>query len=237
VSIWRALNIYQLLRGAPHYPEHVDQSYWGRDAERLTAAGANIVRMGEFTWHIWEPYEGHFSFGLFDSAIGVLGRAGIKAILCTPTATPPRWLAMSSVSRGADGVTFLRWHPAHFGAEIFWKGVIDHDDVPRRRYDEATQFSTEMNRLKPDILGSRVRKDVGIASADFGSPEAHKTYAVGLPSPQDDGTLLHRHCYDQVIACAFIHPAHDLTRLKVLNVPHFVMWKPEWTAHLAEFLS
>ncbi len=51
--------------------------------------------MGEFAWHIWEPMEGHFSFNLFDRAIEVLGKAGIKTILCTPIATPPRWLTVN----------------------------------------------------------------------------------------------------------------------------------------------
>ena len=76
LSVWRPLNIDHFLLGAPHYPEHVDESYWQRDAARLAAAGANTVRMGEFAWHIWEPHEGHFDFNLFDRAIAVLGDAG-----------------------------------------------------------------------------------------------------------------------------------------------------------------
>ncbi|MES2435772.1 MAG: beta-galactosidase [Pseudomonadota bacterium] len=482
LSVWRTLNIDQFLLGAPHYPEQIDESYWQRDAERLAAAGANTVRLGEFAWHIWEPFEGCFDFDLFDRAIEVLGRAGIKTILCTPTATPPRWLtqnypevlrvdangrqashgsrqhcdttspvlrqhsrritramaahykdnphvigwqtdnelnttvsesyspscrlafqnwlrhayadiaalnavwggsfwalayddfsqidlprpmnpsflspghvqdyhrflaaataafqhdqveilrgvnaewfifhnlgnhadidfrgqfgqdldfigfdiypmlydemrrtgghaatqafhldvcrsyagnfivpeqasgfgsqpgfstmtpepgemrrmALTSVSRGADGVMFFRWRPAHFGAEIYWMGVIDHDDVPRRRYAEATQFFGEMNRLKPEILGTHVRMDVGIAGADFDNQEAHKTYPIGLPSPMEDAIHLHRHCYHTGIACGFIHPEDDLSRLKVMYVPHWVMWKPEWTARIAAFVE
>ncbi len=92
LSVWRPTRLDRPLLGAPHYPEHVDESYWQRDAERLAAAGANAVRMGEFAWHLWEPWEGRFSFDLFDRAIAVLGRAGVSTILCTPTATPPRWL-------------------------------------------------------------------------------------------------------------------------------------------------
>lgn len=483
LSVWRTLNHDKFLLGAPHYPEHVDESYWVRDAQRLAAAGANTVRLGEFAWHIWEPYEGHFDFDLFDRAIAVLGQHGIKTILSTPTATPPRWMtvnypeilrvdangramghgsrqhadttspvfrahsrritramadhyrdnphivgwqtdnelnttvsesyapscrlafqnwcqtrfggdiaavnrawggdfwalaydtfaqielprdmapgflspghvqdyhrfladataafqhdqvvilrdtnpdwfifhnlggqadidfrgqfgtdldfigfdiypmlydefrrngslgatqamyldicraysgnfivpeqasgfgsqpgfstmnpepgemrrmAMSSVSRGADGILFFRWRPAHFGAEIYWMGVIDHDDVPRRRYDEATQFFGEMNRLAPQILGTHVRMDVGIAGADFDNQEAYKTYAMGLPSPIEDAAILHKVCYDQGIACGFIHPADDLSRLKVLYIPHWVMWKPEWTPRVAEFVA
>jgi hypothetical protein len=37
----------------------------------------------EFAWHILEPHEGTFDFDLFDRAIDVLGKAGIKTIMCT----------------------------------------------------------------------------------------------------------------------------------------------------------
>ena len=92
LSVWRPIATDTFLVGAPHYPEHVDESYWQRDAERMAAAGFNTTRLGEFAWHIFEPREGVFDFDLFDRAIEVLGRAGVKTIMCTPTATPPRWL-------------------------------------------------------------------------------------------------------------------------------------------------
>ena len=482
LSVWRPLSLDRFLLGAPHYPEHVDPSYWVRDAERMAKAGVNTVRMGEFAWHIWEPREGVFSFDLFDRAIQILADHGIQTVLCTPTATPPRWLsanypeilrvdgngrvaghgsrqhgdttspvlrahsrritralaehyatnpavigwqtdnelnttvseshspsarlefrkwcqtrygeiaelnrvwggdfwalaydsfdqvdtprdmapsflspghvqdyhrfladataafqhdqveilratnpdwfifhnlggltdidfrgqfgqdldfigfdiypmlydefrragghavtqalhldtcrswsgnfivpeqasgfgsqpgfstmtpepgemrrmAMTSVARGADGVMFFRWRPAHFGAEIYWMGVIDHDDVPRRRYDEASQFFHEMTAHKDAILGTHVRMDLGIAGADFDNQEAYKTYAMGLPSPIEDGVILHRAAYLANMAVGFIHPEDDLSRLKALYVPHWVMWKPEWTARVTAFVE
>ena len=92
LSVWRPIATDTFLVGTPHYPEHVDESYWQRDADRMAAAGFNAVRLAEFAWHIIEPHEGTFDFDLFDRAIDVLGKAGIKTIMCTPTATPPRWL-------------------------------------------------------------------------------------------------------------------------------------------------
>lgn len=482
LSVWRPLALDDFLVGAPHYPEHVDDSYWQRDAERMAAAGFNVVRMGEFAWHLLEPREGVFDFSLFDRAIDVLGQQGVNTIFCTPTATPPRWLtatypevlrvdelgrtarhgsrqhadtaspvyrmhsqritkalaehyrdnphvigwqtdnelnttvstsyseatlrefrrylrnryatiadlnfawggdfwalayddfdqvalplagvpghpspghvqdfhrflaaataafqhdqveilratnpnwfifhnlgrlvdidfrgqfghdldflgfdiypmlydemqrtgghpatqalhldvcrgftgnfivpeqasgfgsqptfstmtpepgemrrmAMSSVARGADGLMFFRWRPAHFGAEIYWMGIIDHDDVPRRRYEEAARFASDIARIKTDLLGTSVRMDVGIAGADFDNQEAYKTYPIGMPSPFEDATRLHRYCYRNGIACGFIHPEDDLTRLKLLYIPHWVMWKPEWDERVEAFVK
>ena len=89
-------------------------------------------------------------------------------------------------------------------------GIIDHDDIPRRRYDEAKQFAGEVTALKDKILGTHVRMDLGIAGSDFDNQEMHRSYPIGMPSPQDDATLLHRYCYRHNIACGFIHPEDDL---------------------------
>ncbi|OOO27712.1 beta-galactosidase [Agrobacterium salinitolerans] len=479
-SAWRATRLKQFLIGSAHYPEHVDRSYWERDAERMANAGFRVARLAEFAWHILEPREGEFDFSLFDDAIAVLARHGISTIMCTPTATPPRWLthrypevlrvdekgrpashgsrqhadttspvyrlhskriseamarhyannpnvigwqtdnelntstsltysegalrefkvyleqrygtieklnhawggdfwatafdsfdqvvfpihelpvspgpghiqdyhrflahatarfqldqieiirkanaswfvfhnlgrlndidfrgdfsreldfmgydvypflldegqrigsaalsqalsldmfrgfsgnfivpeqqvgfgaqslvatvapepgemrrmALSSVARGADGIIFFRWRAAHFGAEIYWMGIIDHDDVPRRRYNEAAEFARDLISIENHILGTHVRIDVGIAGGDFDNQEAHRTYPMGLPSPQDEAIRIYKHCYQQGIACGFVHPDDDIERLKVLIVPHWVMWQAEWTKKIAEY--
>ena len=78
--------------GAAYYPEHWDSSLLDNDAGRMAAAGFNVVRMGEFAWHMMEPREGEFDFAFFDEAIARLARHGIMTIMCTPTAAAPRWL-------------------------------------------------------------------------------------------------------------------------------------------------
>ncbi|HOM99520.1 MAG TPA: beta-galactosidase, partial [Acidobacteriota bacterium] len=80
------------LFGADYYPEHWPESYWEQDARWMRECGVNIVRMAEFSWYLMEPEEGRFDFELFDRAIEVLARHGIKTILGTPTAAPPKWL-------------------------------------------------------------------------------------------------------------------------------------------------
>ncbi|RPI23822.1 MAG: beta-galactosidase [Acidobacteria bacterium] len=80
------------LFGADYYPEHWPESYWEPDAQWMKECGVNAVRMAEFAWYLVEPQEGQFDFKLFDRAIEVLARHGIKTILGTPTAAPPKWL-------------------------------------------------------------------------------------------------------------------------------------------------
>jgi beta-galactosidase len=54
--------------------------------------GLEYVRIGEFMWSTIEPSSGVYNWTLLDDAFTVLGNAGLRIILGTPTATPPSWL-------------------------------------------------------------------------------------------------------------------------------------------------
>jgi beta-galactosidase len=89
--------------GVDYYPEHWVYPYagtaenpeaaWQQDAELMQAAGVNVVRIGEFTWGLCEPEEGKYDFAWLKRVMNIMGRAGIKVVLATPTAAPPVWLA------------------------------------------------------------------------------------------------------------------------------------------------
>lgn len=78
--------------GVCYYPEHWDEAQWAEDAARMAALGLTWVRIGEFAWSRMEPEPGRMDWGWLDRAIDTLGKAGLKVVLGTPTATPPRWM-------------------------------------------------------------------------------------------------------------------------------------------------
>lgn len=78
--------------GVCYYPEHWPEPQWAEDAARMAALGLTWVRIGEFAWARMEPEPGKLDLDWLDRAIDTLGRAGLKVVLGTPTATPPRWM-------------------------------------------------------------------------------------------------------------------------------------------------
>lgn len=78
--------------GTCYYPEHWPRTQWQEDAQRMANLGLTWVRIGEFSWGVIEPQPGELHWQWLDDAIEVLGSAGLKVILGTPTATPPRWM-------------------------------------------------------------------------------------------------------------------------------------------------
>ena len=78
--------------GVCYYPEHWPEAMWEQDAADMVATGITHVRVGEFAWSRFEPEPGTYDFEWLARAIDILGNAGLKIILGTPTATPPKWL-------------------------------------------------------------------------------------------------------------------------------------------------
>ncbi|RQH06944.1 beta-galactosidase [Paraburkholderia dinghuensis] len=92
--------------GVCYYPEHWPEFMWRDDATRMAALGIEHVRIAEFAWSRIEPAPGEYDWGWLDRAIDTLASAGLKIVMCTPTATPPKWLIdrhPEILPVGADG--------------------------------------------------------------------------------------------------------------------------------------
>ncbi len=79
--------------GVDYYPEHWDIGLIDEDLTRMKEMGVNMVRIGEFAWHLMEKEEESFDFSFFDQVIEKVKKYGMKVMFGTPTATFPAWLA------------------------------------------------------------------------------------------------------------------------------------------------
>jgi beta-galactosidase len=79
--------------GTSYYPETIDPSEWERDLDTMKKAGISVIRILDFAWTVVEPREGIYEWEWLDRFIELAQKKSIAVILCTPTATPPAWLA------------------------------------------------------------------------------------------------------------------------------------------------
>lgn len=79
--------------GVDYYPEHWDEKMLEDDLNNILELGSNVIRIGEFAWHMMERQEGLYDFSYFDNIIKEAKNKGLKVIFGTPTATMPAWLA------------------------------------------------------------------------------------------------------------------------------------------------
>lgn len=78
--------------GAAYYPEMWDEAEVDKDIIRCKELGVNVLRVAEFAWGKMEPNEGEFDFAWLKRVVDKLYENGIYTVMCTPSATPPRWL-------------------------------------------------------------------------------------------------------------------------------------------------
>ena len=87
-----SIRLDHITLGVCYYPEQWPEALWEDDLNRMRACGIEVVRVFEFAWSVVEPAEGVYDYSLFDRFLSLAQSAGVKIILCTPTATPPAWL-------------------------------------------------------------------------------------------------------------------------------------------------
>lgn len=75
-----------------YYPSQWPESMWESDMARMRDANISYVRINEFDWSVLEATEGQYNFTLLDKTLELFGKYGLKAIVGTPTASPPNWL-------------------------------------------------------------------------------------------------------------------------------------------------
>ena len=155
----------------------------------------------------------------------------------TPEPKEVRRMVYTSVARGADSLLFFRWRTCRFGAEEYWCGVLDHDNVKRRRYDEVSTIGGELKKVAPEVMGTHVRVDVGIAAADVDVYDAHDTMSFGLPSPKEMAESIHSFFLKRGYAVGCVHPADDLSDLKVYIIPHWALFNPDWVDNLTAYVE
>ncbi|MCC5845339.1 MAG: beta-galactosidase [Verrucomicrobia bacterium] len=148
-----------------------------------------------------------------------------------------RKLTYASLAHGTDSILYFRWRTCRYGAEMYWCGVLDQDNVPRRRYEEIQRIGREMAVLGPELLGTSVRMDVGVAYADYDAMEARATMPLGLPSLSNHAEAIHRWFFRGHYAAGCVHPADVLDGLKMLIIPHWEVMDPDWLPHLRDFVE
>ncbi|HEV8245592.1 MAG TPA: beta-galactosidase, partial [Polyangiaceae bacterium] len=155
----------------------------------------------------------------------------------TPEPGEVRLLSYSALAHGADSLLYFRWRSCLFGAEQYWCGVLDHDDVPRRRYDEVSQVGREMAVVGDELLGTSVHVEAAVAASDFDAEEAHFTYSLGLPRPAELASNVHAELWERGYAVGCVHPADDLSGVKLYVIPHYALFDPRWVPGLTRYVE
>ena len=127
------------MLGVCYYPEHWEEKIWAEDAKQMVEMGIGFVRIGEFAWSRLEPKRGAYDFGWLDRAFVVLAKAGLRIVLGTPTATPPKWLLdehpdIAPVDEQGRQRGFGSRRHYSFSSETYWRESAVIVELLAKRY-------------------------------------------------------------------------------------------------------
>ncbi|MEZ0537472.1 beta-galactosidase [Caldicellulosiruptoraceae bacterium PP1] len=90
------------------------------------------------------------------------GAGGWQIIGDNPRPGEIKLWSYHSIAEGADALIYFRWRTATFGMEEYWHGVLDHDGVPRRRYQEVQKVGQELKNIGNIIENTNIKTDIAI---------------------------------------------------------------------------
>ncbi|MFY4774431.1 beta-galactosidase [Metabacillus sp. RGM 3146] len=65
-----------------------------------------------------------------------------------------------AISRGAEAIVYFRWRAAQFGTEEFCHGILDHDGLPKRKFNEVKEIIQSLNKFGDDWISSYYKAEV-----------------------------------------------------------------------------
>lgn len=143
--------------GVDYYPEHWERERWETDARMMVKANIKLIRIGEFAWSLYEPEEGRYEFGWMDEALEYFGNQGLKVVLCTPSATPPKWMV--------DKYPDILQDDIHGNPKLF--GTRKHYCFNSGTYREKTKMLVEAIAKRyanhPAVEGWQIDNELGWA--------------------------------------------------------------------------
>ena len=142
--------------------------------------------------------------------------------------------ALQAFAHGADTVLHFRWRTTNIGAEMHWHGLIDHSNVPGRRFEEFADLCKAAQALE-GVQGAEIRAEVAILIS-FDSEFAFKL------QPQTEGYYyfeqpqrLHRAFTSLGMNVDVIGQHEDLSSYRIVCAPELYVTDPAVSERLHAF--
>ncbi len=147
------------------------------------------------------------------------GPGGQTYLLRSPRPGEMSLWAFQSIAHGADGMVHFRWRTARTGAEEYWYGVLDHDNIPRARFQEFRKEGEQLRRIGNEILGSRLNSDIAVIKdydAEWVFDHQYQTAEINLGQEFRE---LFQAASEMKFNVDFIGPQADFSRYKLIVGP------------------
>lgn len=196
---------------------------WGTSDCRSTAFAHDIMRgTGKKNFWVMEEQSGPCGWN-------VMGES--------PAPEQIRLWTFQAIARGAEGMVYFRWRACTFGIEQYWHGILGHDGVPRRRYNEIKRIGEELPGIVEWIDGSVPDTEIALVKSyeDWWShqiqPHARDfTYGRILQNYYDA-------CWANGTGLDVVSPESDFSKYRVVIAPALNLMDNALKERLEDFVT
>jgi len=155
----------------------------------------------------------------------------------TPKPGMIKGYSFQAIARGADTIVHFRFRNAAIGAEMFWHGLIDHSNVPGRRFYEFEELCRDVNKISNELKDSVIYNQVAILYS------SEQEYAFKI-QPQVEGMyyleqlqLFHKALLSLGVGVDIINWSENLDGYKVVIAPTLFICNETVTKNLYAFVE
>jgi beta-galactosidase len=165
------------------------------------------------------------------------GGGGWELVAVPPKPGEMRLWAYQSIAHGADGILYFRWRTCRTGTEQYWQGVLEHHGIPGRRYDEAAQMGTELQKIGELIQGSTLKSQVAVMQ----SYDSRFAFQIQPNNPRFryEGHIqdIYRSFYNLNIGIDIVSEKDNLAGYKMVIVPAMYVLTEKTATNLERFAA
>ena len=157
----------------------------------------------------------------------IMGAQGHDVTGFSPRPNQAKLWAYQGMAHGCESLFFFRYRGATKGAEQFCYGVLDADNVKRRKFYEVQSFFQHIKQYE-NVLETPIQSQVAIVY-DYDSLAAFRIQRQSvLLDCEAEMKQYHKFFYDRNVPVDVIPIHSDLTGYKVLILPQMMITKPEF---------
>lgn len=164
----------------------------------------------------------------------IMGAQGHDVTGFSPRPNQAKMWAYQGMARGCESMFFFRYRGATKGAEQFCYGVLDADNVKRRKFYEVKDFFHSIRQYAPQLETPIASKAAIVYDYDSLAAFRIQRQSVLLDC-EAEMKKYHKFFYDRNISVDVIPADSDLTGYQVLILPQMIIAKPDLQAKLKDF--
>lgn len=166
----------------------------------------------------------------------IMGAQGHDVTGFLPRPNQAKMWSYQGMAHGCDSLMYFRYRGATKGAEQFCYGIIDADNVKRRKFYEVQDFFKDI-KLYENALTSKISNDVAIVY-DYDSLASFRIQSQSiLLSTENEMKKFYKAFYDANVGVDVIPANRDFSSYKVVILPQLIITKPEIEEKVKAFVA